>query len=214
MGETLKIAILLFDNFTALDVVGPYEVLSKIPNSRIYMVAIEPKLVKDIKGLQISADYSLNDIKNPDILVIPGGFGIDSILDNQDIINWIQNAHKTSKWTVSVCSGALLLGSAGLLKDCKATTHWNRKNQLAKYGAILQNDRYVKDGKIVTSAGVSAGIDMSLYLLSLIVNENFAKAIQLGMEYDPKPPFNSGSPEKAPKDILDKIKQSNPSNNK
>jgi transcriptional regulator GlxA family with amidase domain len=214
MGETLKIAILLFDNFTALDVVGPYEVLSKIPNSKIYMVAIRPKLFKDIKGLQISADYSLNDMKNPDILVIPGGFGIDSILDNQDIINWIQNAHKTSKWTVSVCSGALLLGSAGLLKDCKATTHWNRKNQLAIYGAILQNDRYVKDGKIVTSAGVSAGIDMSLYLLSLIVNENFAKAVQLGMEYDPKPPFDSGSPEKAPKDILDKIKQSNPSYNR
>jgi transcriptional regulator GlxA family with amidase domain len=214
MEETLKIAILLFDNFTALDVVGPYEVLSKIPNSKIYMIALNPGLYKDIKGLQISADYSLQDIENPDILVIPGGFGIDSILNNQDIINWIQNAHRTSKWTVSVCSGALLLGSAGLLKDCKATTHWNRKNQLVKYGAILQNDRYVKDGKIVTSAGVSAGIDMSLFLLSLIVNVNFAKAVQLGMEYDPKPPFDSGSPEKAPKEILDKIKQSNPSNNK
>ena len=214
MGETLKIAILLFDNFTALDVVGPYEALSKIPNSKIYMIALNSGLYKDIKGLQISADYSLQDMKNPDILVIPGGFGIDSILNNQDIIDWIQNAHRTSKWTVSVCSGALLLGSAGLLKDCKATTHWNRKNQLLKYGAILQNDRYVKDGKIITSAGVSAGIDMSLYLLSLIVNENFAKAVQLGMEYDPKPPFDSGSPEKAPKDILDKIKQSNPSYNR
>ncbi len=214
MEETLIIAILLFDNFTALDVVGPYEVLSKIPNSKIFMVAVKPGLYKDIKGLQISADYSLQDIKKPDILVIPGGFGIDSILNNQEILTWIQNAHKKSKWTVSVCSGALLLGSAGLLKDCKATTHWNRKKQLAKYGGILQNDRYVKDGKIVTSAGVSAGIDMSLYLLSLIVNENFAKAVQLGMEYDPKPPFDSGSPEKAPKEILDKIKQSNPAINK
>jgi transcriptional regulator GlxA family with amidase domain len=214
MEETLIIAILLFDNFTALDVVGPYEVLSKIPNSKICMVAVKPGLYKDIKGLQISADYSLQDMKNPDILVIPGGFGIDSILNSQDILIWIQNAHKTSKWTVSVCSGALLLGSAGLLKDCKATTHWNRKSQLANYGVVLRNDRYVKDGKIVTSAGVSAGIDMSLYLLSLIVNENFAKAVQLGMEYDPKPPFDSGSPEKAPKEILDKIKQSNPSNQK
>jgi transcriptional regulator GlxA family with amidase domain len=214
MEETLKIAILLFDNFTALDVVGPYEVLSKIPNSKIYMVSVKSGLYKDVKGLQISADFSLQDMRNPDILVIPGGLGIDSILDNQDIINWIQNSHRTSKWTVSVCSGALLLGSAGLLNDCKATTHWNRKNQLVKYGAILQNDRYVKDGKIVTSAGVSAGIDMSLFLLSLIVNVNFAKAVQLGMEYDPKPPFDSGSPEKAPKEILDKIKQSNPPNNK
>jgi transcriptional regulator GlxA family with amidase domain len=212
MERTLKIAILLFDNYTALDVVGPYEVLSKISNSKIYMIAVKPGLYKDIKGLQISADYSLQDITNPDILVIPGGFGIDTILNNQDIISWIQNAHKTTIWTVSVCSGALLLGSAGLLKNCKATTHWNRKEQLAKYGAILQNDRYVKEGKIVTSAGVSAGIDMSLYLLSLIVNVSFAKAVQLGMEYDPKPPFDSGSPEKAPIEILDKVKKSYPSN--
>ena len=131
------------------------------------------------------------------------------LLNNQEIISWIQNAHISSKWTVSVCSGALLLGAAGILKDCKATTHWNRKEQLAKYEANIQNERYVKDGKIITSAGVSAGIDMSLYLLSLIVNENYAKAVQLGMEYDPKPPFDSGSPEKAPKEIVDKIRQSN-----
>ncbi len=126
MVETLKIAILLFDNFTALDVVGPYEVLSKIPNSKVYMVAVKPGLYKDVKGLQMSADYSLKDIENPDILIIPGGFGIDSVLNDQDILNWIQNAHKTSKWTVSVCSGALLLGAAGIIKDCKVTTHWNR----------------------------------------------------------------------------------------
>jgi len=214
MTGTLKIAILLFDNYTPLDVVGPYEVLSKIPNSKIYMVAEKPGLYKDVKGLQMSAAYSLKDLNNPDILIIPGGFGIDSLLNNQDIISWIQNAHISSKWTVSVCSGALLLGAAGILKDCKATTHWNRKEQLAKYGAILQNERYVKDGKIITSAGVSAGIDMSLYLLSLVVNENYAKAVQLGMEYDPKPPFDSGSPEKAPKEIVDKIRQSNITNNK
>ena len=209
MIGTLKIAILLFDNFTAFDVVGPYEVLSKIPNSKVYLVAVKHGLYKDVKGLQMSADYSLKDIDNPDILIIPGGFGIDSLLNNQEIISWIQNAHISSKWTVSVCSGALLLGAAGILKDCKATTHWNRKEQLAKYGANIQNERYVKDGKIITSAGVSAGIDMSLYLLSLIVNENYAKAVQLGMEYDPKPPFDSGSPEKAPKEIVDKIRQSN-----
>jgi len=209
MIGTLKIAILLFDNFTALDVVGPYEVLSKIPNSKVYMVAVKPGLYKDVKGLQMSADYSLKDIENPDILIIPGGFGIDSLLNNQEIISWIQNAHISSKWTVSVCSGALLLGAADILKDCKATTHWNRKEQLAKYGANIQKERYVKDGKVITSAGVSAGIDMSLYLLSLVVDENYAKAVQLGMEYDPKPPFDSGSPEKAPKEIVDQIRQSN-----
>ena len=153
-------------------------------------------------------------MKNPDILVIPGGFGIDSILNNILINNWIKDVHKTSIWTVSVCSGALLLGSAGLLKELKATTHWNRKEQLAKYGAIIQNERYVKDGKIITSAGVSAGIDMALFLLGFIVNENFAKAVQLSMEYDPKPPFDCGIPEKAPKEILNKITQKNVADHK
>lgn len=209
MVGTLEIAILLFDDYAALDVVGPYEVLSKIPNSTIHMVAVKPGLYKDAKGLQISADYSLKEIMSPDILIIPGGFGIDSLLNNQEVIEWVQNVHKTSRWTVSVCSGALLLGAAGILKDCKATTHWNRKAQLAKYGVNVQNERYIKDGKIITSAGVSAGIDMSLYLLSLVVSENFAKAIQLGIEYDPKPPFDAGSPEKAPKEMVDRIRQSN-----
>ncbi|HEY4785626.1 MAG TPA: DJ-1/PfpI family protein [Bacteroidales bacterium] len=203
----LKTAILLFDNYTALDVVGPYEVLSKIPHSKVYTVAIMPGLYRDTKGLQILADYSIKDMTSPDIFIIPGGFGIDALLSNQEILYWIQNAHKTSKWTVSVCSGALLLGEAGILKDCKATTHWNRKEQLMQYGAIVQNERYVKNGKIITSAGVSAGIDMSLYLLSLEVNEIYAKAVQLGMEYDPKPPFDSGSPEKAPKELVEKIRQ-------
>jgi len=133
------------------------------------MVAVKPGLYKESKGLQLSADYSLTDIENLDILVIPGGFGIDAVLLNQEIISWIQHAHSTSQWTVSVCSGALLLGAAELLKDRKATTHWNRKEQLLKYGAIIENERYVKDGKIITSAGVLAGIDMSLYLLSLVL---------------------------------------------
>jgi transcriptional regulator GlxA family with amidase domain len=213
MPEPLKISILLFDNFTALDVIGPYEVLSKIPNSKIYMTGIKPGLYNDQKGLKISAEYSLKDIENPDILVLPGGFGIDYILSNKEIISWIQNAHKSTKWTVSVCSGALLLGAAGLLKDTGATTHWNRKEQLAGYGAIIQNERYFKSGKIITSAGVSAGIDMSLYLISLIINDSFAQAVQLGMEYDPKPPFDSGTPEKAPKEILEKFRSPQKHNN-
>ena len=206
MKENLKIAILLFDNFTALDVVGPYEVLSKIPNAKIFMIAEKPGLYKDVKELQILAGYALIDLEDPDILIIPGGFGIDSLLNNQNIIQWIQHAHASSIYTVSVCSGSLLLGAAGIIKDCKATTHWNRKEQLAKYDVIIQNERYVKDEKILTSAGVSAGIDMSLYLLSLLVNETFAKAVQLGMEYDPKPPFDAGSPEKAPKEIVEKVR--------
>jgi Transcriptional regulator containing an amidase domain and an AraC-type DNA-binding HTH domain len=203
----MKIAILIFDNFTALDVIGPYEVLSRVPNSEIYVTAIKQGLYSDGKSLNIEAKYSLKDIANPDILIISGGFGIDALLSNREIITWVQNAHKTSLWTTSVCSGALLLAAAGILKNCKATTHWNRKKQLKEYGVSIVNERFVKDGKIITSAGVSAGIDMALYLVSLLVNERMAQAIQLSMEYDPKPPFDSGSPEKAPKEIVEALKQ-------
>jgi transcriptional regulator GlxA family with amidase domain len=203
----MKTSILIYDNYTALDIIGPYEVLSRVPNSEIYFTALKPGLYGDGKTLQITAKYSLNDIANPDIILIPGGFGIDFLLKNQEIINWIQNAHKTSLWTTSVCSGALLLAAAGILKDCKATTHWNRKEQLKGYGVTVVDERYVKDGKIISSAGVSAGIDMALYLVSLLVDEKLAQAIQLSMEYDPKPPFDSGSPEKAPKEIVEALKQ-------
>ncbi len=206
MAET-KIAILLFDKFAALDVVGPYEVLSRMPDSKVYMTAVKPGYYKDPKGLQIVADYALQDIAHPDILLIPGGFGVDAILNDSEILAWIREAHTTSRWTVSVCSGALLLAVSGILKGCRATTHWNRKAQLAQYDVVIENARYVKEGKIITAAGVSAGIDMALYLLSLTVNENCAKAVQLGIEYDPKPPFDCGSSEKAPPALVDRIRK-------
>jgi transcriptional regulator GlxA family with amidase domain len=210
----MKIAILLFDNYTALDVVGPYEVLSNIPNSKIYFTAEKPGLYKNNKGIQIFADCSLNDIEYPEIVVIPGGFGIDAILDNKEILKWVNAVHKKSQWTTSVCSGSLLLVAAGILNGRKVTTHWNRVEQLKKYPVEFVNERYVKDGKIITSAGVSAGIDMALYLVSLVVNENFAKAVQLAIEYDPKPPFDSGSPEKAHKEIVEMIKNAKSNKNK
>jgi transcriptional regulator GlxA family with amidase domain len=199
----MKIAILLFDNYTALDVVGPYEVLSNIPGAKIYFAAEKPGLYKNSKGIQISADYSLTDIEDPEILVIPGGFGIDAILNNHDILKWINTVHEQSQWTTSVCSGALLLADAGILNGRKATTHWNRAEQLKKYPVEFVNERYVRDGKIITSAGVSAGIDMAIYLTSLAFNDKLAQIIQLSIEYDPQPPFNSGSPKKAPEEIMD-----------
>ena len=210
----MKIAILLFDNYTALDVVGPYEVLSNIPGVKIYFTAEKTGLYKNSKGLQIFADYSFTEIDDPEILVVPGGFGIDSILDNQNILNWIKAVHKKSIWTTSVCSGALLLAAAGILNGRKATTHWNRVEQLKKYPVEFVNERYVKDGKIITSAGVSAGIDMALYLTGLAFNDKLAQLIQLAMEYDPQPPFNSGSPHKAPKEILELFKNAKTSGKK
>jgi transcriptional regulator GlxA family with amidase domain len=207
MDSIIAITFLIFDNFTALDVIGPYEILSKIPNSKVYFVGLEAKNYTDGKGLTIKADYSLEDIKSPDILLIPGGQGIDSLLNDNRLLDWIRNAHKTSKWTTSVCSGALLLASSGILDNKTATTHWNRKEQLRQYGVNVVDERYHKDGKIITSAGVSAGIDMALYLLCLVTNENYAKAVQLGIEYDPSPPFDCGSPGKAPKELLEMVKK-------
>jgi len=210
----MKIAILLFDNFTVLDVAGPYEVLSNIPNSEICFVTKKPGVYKNSRGLQISAEYSLDNVPEPEIVVIPGGFGIDAILDDKQILDWINKVHETSQWTTSVCSGALLLAAAGILNGRKVTTHWNRVEQLKKYNIEFVNERYIKDGKIITSAGVSAGIDMALYLTSLVVNENFAKFVQLAIEYNPKPPFDCGSPEKAPKEMVDMIKASSRNRNK
>ena len=202
----MKIVILLFDNYTALDVVGPYEVLNKLPNSKVYFVGLEKREYKDTYGLGIHADYSINEISEADIVLIPGGAGIDSLLENKEIIDWLQRIDSTTKWTVSVCSGSLLLAQAGLLNGKECTTHWRRKDQLEKYDVTIKNNRYVQDGKIVTSAGVSAGIDMALYLVSKIAGDQLAKIVQLAIEYDPQPPFDCGSPDKAPKEMVDKLK--------
>ena len=201
----METAVLLFDDVNALDVVGPCEVLSKIPEMVIKYVAKEPGPKKTDIQLKLIADYALSDISKPDILLIPGGQGIKSTISDQKIINWITSCHKTTKWTVSVCTGALLLGAAGILKGIKATTHWISLPSLENFGAEPQKQRVVIDGKVITCAGVSAGIDMALTLTDLIAGETTAQAIQLAIEYDPAPPFNAGSPDKAPKDILDLV---------
>jgi len=199
----MKIGILLFDNMTALDAVGPYEVLARIANAQIYFIGVEKKVYKDFYGLKLVADYSIDEVKELDILLIPGGYGIDVLFANSTLKNWIKQIDKTTKFTVSVCSGALLLAEAGLLDGKRCTTHWRRKEQLKKHNVLFEEERYVHDGKIITSAGVSAGIDMALYLVSLIEGEQSAKLIQLGIEYDPMPPFDCGSPKKAPKELIE-----------
>jgi len=206
-STTLKIVILLFDNYTALDVIGPYEVLSRLPNSKIYFIGYKKKGYKDKCGLKIHADYSINEISQADILLIPGGAGVDDFLENKEIINWIQKIDRTTSWTVSVCSGALLLAKAGILKGKNCTTHWRRKEQLKEYDVNIKDGRYVRDGKIITSTGVSAGIDMALYLVSKAVDDETAQMIQLAIEYDPKPPFDCGTPGKASKKIMDRMKE-------
>jgi transcriptional regulator GlxA family with amidase domain len=201
----MEIVILLFDNVNALDVVGPCEVLSKMPSTVIKYASKEPGPKQTDIGIKLVADYSLEDISKPDILLIPGGIGVKPITEDREVLDWIIDKHKTSTWTASVCTGAMLLAIAGILKGLKATTHWVRLPCLEDFGAKPQRKRVVVDGKVITSAGVSAGIDMALTLTSLIAGEATAKAIQLGIEYDPAPPFNAGSPDKAPKKILDLV---------
>ncbi len=201
----MEIAVLIFDNVNALDVIGPCQVVSSIPETTIKYVAVEPGIKKTDAQVKVIADFSLEEVKNPDILLIPGGRGIYSVINDKNVVEWIIDCHKTTKWTVSVCTGALLLGVAGILKDLKATTHWVRLPCLKDFGSKPQKQRVVIDGKVITSAGVSAGIDMALVLTSLVAGETTAKAIQLALEYDPAPPFDSGSPDKAPKEIFELV---------
>jgi transcriptional regulator GlxA family with amidase domain len=206
---SLQIAFLLFHDITALDVIGPYEALSRLPGAQVLFVGKEKGEYCDHCGLKLVADYSIDEITSADVLVIPGGFGIDKIFGDQTLISWIQRIDASTQWTVSVCSGSLLLAAAGLLDGKQCTTNWMRKEQLKQYGVLVVDgfERYVRDGKIITAAGVSAGIDMALYLVSCIANEQTAKIIQLSMEYDPRPPFDCGTPDKASIEILSKFRR-------
>ena len=204
MITRVDIAILLYDRFTALDAVGPYEVLSRLPGATTTFVATErgPKTT-DTGRLTIVADASIDELPNPEIFVVPGGPGQSEADDDQRVLEWVRGAHETSQWTTSVCTGSLILGAAGLLQGLDATTHWLAYEQLAAHGAHPAEQRVVQQGKIITAAGVSAGIDMGLTLAALVAGDQFAQCIQLGIEYDPQPPFDAGSPSKAPADIVE-----------
>jgi transcriptional regulator GlxA family with amidase domain len=203
--EEKKIIIFLFDRFTSLDVIGPYEVFSRLPGHKIIFAGKEEKGYKDPYGLELQTNRSIHEVKEADILLVPGGYGIDPLLTDSEVLQWIKEMDKSTRWTTSVCSGSILLAGAGLLDGRKCTTHWRRKEQLSSYNVIIENQRFVQDGKYITSAGVSAGIDMALFLVGRISGEQSAKMIQLSIEYDPKPPFDCGCPEKAPMEILEKL---------
>jgi putative intracellular protease/amidase len=200
----MDIAILLYDRFTALDAVGPYEVLTRLPGATTTFVATErgPKTT-DTGRLTIVADASIDELPSPEIVVVPGGPGQAEADDDQLVLEWLRGAHETSQWTTSVCTGSLILGAAGLLQGLDATTHWLAYDQLAAHGAHPTEQRVVQQGKIITAAGVSAGIDLALTLAALVAGDQLAQCIQLGIEYDPQPPFDAGSPSKAPADIVE-----------
>ncbi|MBT2233227.1 DJ-1/PfpI family protein [Nonomuraea sp. NEAU-A123] len=202
----MRIAIPLFDRFTALDAVGPYEVLKFLPGAEIVFVATEPGPVRDVpKWLAISADATFTEIDACDVLLVPGGPGARGLLKDEELLGWIGRMHEGSSWTTSVCTGSLLLAAAGLLTGLSATTHWAAIDVLESFGATYTAERVVFQDRIVTAAGVSSGIDMALALAAHIADQTTAEAIQLAIEYDPQPPFDAGSPAKAPqaaKDLL------------
>jgi putative intracellular protease/amidase len=203
----MQIAILLFDRFTVLDAIGPYQVLSRLPGAKVIFAAEQPGLITDDSGgLSLSAPASLADVPHPDIVVLPGGPGQNDQMTDGPVHEWLRSADATTTWTTSVCTGSLILAAAGLLTGRRATSHWLALDQLAALGATPVSDRVVFDGKYVTAAGVSAGIDMGLTLAARIAGDEVAQAIQLMIEYDPQPPFNAGSPAKAPAEIVARLR--------
>jgi transcriptional regulator GlxA family with amidase domain len=203
----MKIAILIFDKLTALDAIGPYEVLSRIPEAELRFVAKEAGTKRtDTGALGLEADLSLDQLPDPDLVLVPGGEGNRPLLEDDEVLEWLRGADRTSTWTTSVCTGSLVLGAAGILDGKRATSHWAYRDELARYGAEPVAERVVIDGKVVTAAGVSAGIDMALQLVALEFGEVLAQGIQLGIEYDPQPPFDSGSPEKADPQLVELVR--------
>lgn len=204
----MQIAIPLYDRFTALDAVGPYEVLSRLPESQLTFVGHEVGPVRtDNERLAMYVDAVFEDIPEPDVFVVPGGWGTRALLGDERILSWIRHAHEHSQWTTSVCTGSLLLGAAGVLKGVPATSHWLELDALSDYGASPTGRRVVEHGKVITAAGVSSGIDMGLALVAKIAGDEFAKTIQLLIEYDPEPPFDSGSPAKADKETVENLRR-------
>lgn len=189
-----QIAIVLYPGFTALDFIGPYEVLRSVPGAEIRLVWHEPgPVTADSKVLVVGATHSFDETPSPDVIVVPGGMTTFECARDEKVLEWVRRAHETSTWTTSVCSGSLVLAAAGLLEGKRATSHWLVVPMLRTFGATPVDDaRYVREGKIVTAAGVSAGIDFGLWLAGEMAGEARAKAIQFGLEYDPQPPFDSG----------------------
>ena len=194
----MQIAILIFDGLTALDAIGPYEVLSRLPGAELRFVAKDPGPKRtDTGALGVHADVALGDLDAPEVVLVPGGKGNRPLMRDPEVLEWLRSVHEGSTWTTSVCTGALVLGAAGILDGKRATTHWAFLDRLTELGAEPVAERVVEDGKVITAAGVSAGIDMALTL---------AARIQLGIEYDPAPPFDAGSPSKAPPEAIELIR--------
>ncbi|MGC1239672.1 MAG: DJ-1/PfpI family protein [Acidimicrobiales bacterium] len=207
MKQNIQVAIPLFPEFTALDAIGPYEVLQRVPSIDVTFIGHHRGVVRtDDRSLGVAIDATFENCPEPDVIVFPGGVGTRILERDEEVLEWVRHAHVKSTFTTSVCSGSLVLGAAGLLRGLSATTHWSCYEELAAHGALVTPQRVVENlpERIMTSAGVSSGIDMALRLLELLVDRTAAEAAQLMIEYDPQPPFDSGSRSKASRTTVDR----------
>jgi transcriptional regulator GlxA family with amidase domain len=203
----MQIAILLYDRFTALDVVGPYDVLSRLPGADVVLTGIRRGPVSnEVGSLPLTTVAALGDVPHPDVVVVPGGPGWAEAAADAGVLRWLADVDRHTTWTTSVCTGSLLLASAGLLDGRPATTHWLARDLLTELGAHTVEERVVRDGKYLTAAGVSAGIDMALTLAGLAAGDAVARTIQLALEYDPRPPYDAGSPRTAPARVTENLR--------
>ncbi len=201
----MKITILLFEKMAAQDAVGPYEVFRCVPGWEVEFAGIQAGEVRCEGGLGLSVDRTLGEVAETDVVLVPGGRGSEVVAQDENVLSWLRRLDEGTKWTVSVCTGAEILGAAGLLEGKRATGHWLYLDALREFGAEPVGGRYVEDGKTITAAGVTAGLDMALHLVGREAGPEVAQAVQLGVEYDPDPPFDSGSPEKAPPEIVELV---------
>jgi len=201
----MDIAILIYDKLAVLDAAGPYEVMRNVPGWNVRFVAKQAGEVRCEGGLGLVADATLAEAGEPDLVLVPGGIGSRAEMHDEETLAWLRAVDQGTKWTASVCTGALILGAAGLLEGKRATTNWQLVDALPRFGAEPVGGRWVEDGKLLTAAGVTAGIDMALHLVSLEAGPEVAQAVQLGIEYDPDPPFDCGSPEKAAPEIVELV---------
>jgi cyclohexyl-isocyanide hydratase len=204
----LVIGSLLFEGVDQIDLTGPFEVLSRIPNSTYRIYGKTLTVVRDLKGLRLTPDAAIADAPPLDVLHVPGGFGQEALMEDAEVLAWIAKQAAHARSLFSVCTGALLCGAAGLLMGRRATTHWASFHLLRFFGAIPVNERVVEDGDWVFAAGVTAGIDGALRLAAKLRGDDAARTIQLHMAYAPEPPFDSGRPETAPAAVLERARQS------
>jgi len=207
MTDTLTIGFLLFDDITQLDFTGPLQVLSRLPGAKVHLVARTRDAVRTDSGPFILPDTTLAECPGLDLLCIPGGFGVDAAMEDAEIVDFVKRQATGARYVTSVCTGAFVLGAAGLLEGRKATTHWRYHDHLAAFGAEPVTARVVRDGDLFTGGGVTAGIDFAFTIAVEIAGETVAQAIQLGLEYDPHPPVDSGSPDKAPDPVRGAVEQ-------